>query len=314
MNDLDWDTLQADYEASLRHTRSTVSPKRRTRPQRSNVMRLKLEQYQQNKRNSAIFNTTPLFTATSSIPTPTATTSVPPPSPPPPPPPPTSSPPPPPPSIHSEKTTVPPQSSGMLLRQRLSTTLDDGLLPLYRPLLIPTDSVMMPVERENTIYLDSAGARHHTKHGNHSVRAIKYIRGSAMNDGLRIRDRPHGWRSPVARTRMQKCREAKERKLMNECTFQPELEVQRAAVAHLLRFKEKKNSVDVAHVARPKWNRTTIRRLKTAYDVCDNIDRRWVDAENLVKQQMVGMRERRQGAGALEDVPELYLSLHLHVR
>ena len=147
------------------------------------------------------------------------------------------------------------QSSGMLLRHLSSNNLDDGLLPLYRPLLNTTDSILAPEELEEDIYLNSAGASHHARHGDPlNVRSQKYIRGIAINDRIKIQDRPHGWCSPVKRTRMKSYAEQKEIKLMSECTFKPNLNVQRAVIKDLMKFKEKAESVAVDHGARPQWN------------------------------------------------------------
>ena len=134
------------------------------------------------------------------------------------------------------------QSSGMLLRQRSSTNLDDGLLPMYR-LLKPTDHTL-PTERESTVYLASAGVECSTDGDPLNVRRTKYLRGAAMNDCLHIEDRPHSWRSPVARTRMRSIVEANEHTIMKECTFQPNL---KRHVAEKGTFIE-----------RPAWNQTQI--------------------------------------------------------
>ena len=151
------------------------------------------------------------------------------------------------------------QSSGMLLRHLSTNTVDDGLLPLYRPLRNSTDSIFSPKEHEDDLYLDSAGARHHTKHGDPlNVRSQKYIRGVHMNDRLRVEDRPHGWKSPVARIRIKKIEQVNNRKLQKECSFAPNLTVQRAAVANLLKFKEKAGSVEVSHAERPQWNTSRV--------------------------------------------------------
>jgi hypothetical protein len=183
------------------------------------------------------------------------------------------------------------QSSGMLLRNRSSTNLDDGLLPLYRAKLKPEDSIFVPVERESTVFLESAGVKDHKKHGDPlNVRSTKYIRGSSMNDKLRIQDRPHGWRSPVARTRMKKYSEAKEETLMKECSFKPELSIQRAAVASLLKFKEKANSLEVTHKKRPKWNNS---RVLSEKDLTKRLDK------------AVEIAKKESGI-----VPEVYLSLN----
>jgi hypothetical protein len=145
------------------------------------------------------------------------------------------------------------QSSGKLLRERSTNNLDDGLIPLYRPLLNKADSILERLELEETVYLENEGARHHKKHGDPlNARRQKYIRGGAINDRLRIQDRPHHWRSPVARTRMQLYADAQEKSEREKCTFKPNLNEQRAA--DFFKWQERSESVPVDHAERPAWN------------------------------------------------------------
>ena len=190
------------------------------------------------------------------------------------------------------------QSSGMMLRECSTNNLDDGLIPLYRPLLNKGDSILEPLELESTIFLENAGSRHHKKEGDPlNARRQKYIRGGAINDRLRIQDRPHQWRSPVARTRMQLYADAQEKSIKQNCTFQPNLNVQRRAVADLLKFEERIDSVPVDHAERPAWNSSLTLEGK-------DLSLRWTNAERHHMKRRTAKKEQ------VPTVPEVFLSFN----